>query len=280
MRKAAPILFLLFIYTLSFSQKADRIIAAGSAMTETVCALGDCGKIIASDRTSLYPAEIQKLPSIGYRSGISSEGIISLQPTLVIAEKDYVESAVLTQIQSAGIKVVIMERVYTLNGTKHLIRQIAEVLNKKPEGEKLITKIEGQLAEAKAIVQKSKVTPKVLCVYNRGTTSVDIAGTKTFSAILPYAGAEPAITGVDGYKPLNTEALMGANPDYLLMFESGVQSLGGIDGVLKIGGVAQTTAGRKKQIIAMDGIKLSNFGPRFGEAVKELTLQLHPDSQK
>jgi iron complex transport system substrate-binding protein len=274
MLKTAFISLLLFIYTVSFSQK---IITAGSAMTETVCALGDCSKIIASDRTSLFPAEIQKLPSIGYRTSISSEGIISLQPSLVIAEKDYVESTVLAQIQSAGIKVIVIERVYTIDGTKALIREVALALNKKAEGEKLISKIESELAEAKAIIKKSKVTPKVLCVYNRGTSSVDIAGTKTFSSILPYVGAEPAITGVDGYKPLNSESLMASNPDYLLMFESGVQSLGGVEGVLKIAGVAQTTAGKNKQIISMEGIKLSNFGPRFGEAVKELTLQLHPD---
>jgi len=277
MRNQVFIFLFTVITILSFGQK---IITAGSAMTETVCALGDCSKIIASDRTSLYPAEIQKLPSIGYRTSISAEGIISLQPSLVIAEKDYVEPAVLDQIKSTGIKLLIVERVYTVDGTKNMIRQIATELNKKAEGEKLISKIESQLAEANAIVKKSKVTPKVLCVYNRGTSSVDIAGTKTFSSILPYVGAEPAITGVDGYKPLNAEALIASNPDYLLMFESGVQSLGGVDGVLKIAGVTETTAGKKKQIIAMEGIKLSNFGPRFGEAVKELAIQLHPDTQK
>ncbi|HEY5822719.1 MAG TPA: ABC transporter substrate-binding protein [Cyclobacteriaceae bacterium] len=275
-KQVLTLLFALIVLG-SFGQK---IITAGSAMTETVCALGDCNKIIASDRTSLYPAEIQKLPSIGYRTSISAEGIISLQPSLVIAEKDYVEPAVLEQIKSTGIKLLIVERVYTIDGTKNMIRQIATELNKKAEGEKLIAKIESQLAEANAIVKKSKVTPKVLCVYNRGTSSVDIAGTKTFSSILPYVGAEPAITGVDGYKPLNAEALIASNPDYLLMFESGVQSLGGIEGVLKIAGVTETTAGKKKQIIAMEGIKLSNFGPRFGEAVKELAIQLHPDTQK
>jgi len=273
------VLAVLFAF-MAIASSGQKIITAGSAITETVCALGDCSKIIASDRTSLYPAEIQKLPSIGYRTSISAEGIISLQPSLVIAEKDYVELAVLEQIKSTGIKLLIVERVYTIEGTRNLIRQIATELSKKAEGEKLIAKIESQLAEANAIVKKSKITPKVLCVYNRGTSSVDIAGTNTFSSILPFVGAEPAITGVDGYKPLNAEALIASNPDYLLMFESGVQSLGGVEGVLKIAGVAETTAGKKKQIIAMEGIKLSNFGPRFGEAVKELAIQLHPDTQK
>ncbi len=277
MKKAVLSLFILVFGLSGYSQTPTRIITAGSAMTETVCALGDCNKIIASDRTSLYPSEIQKLPSIGYRSSINAEGVISLQPTLFIAEKDYVESTVLTQIKSTGVNVLIIERVYTLEGTIDLIRQIAKVLNKIPAGETLIKKIESELAEAKAIIKKSNMTPRVLCVFNRDKSSLNIAGTHTFSSILPYAGAEPAIHGVDGYKPLNTESLMAANPDFLLMFESGVQSLGGVQGVLAIPGVMQTTAGKKKQVIAMEGIKLSNFGPRLGEAVIELTQQLHKE---
>ncbi len=201
----------------------------------------------------------------------------SLQPTLLIAEKDYVEATVLTQIQSSGIKVLIIDRIYTFEGTKELIRKIATEVNRKAEGEKIITKIVGELENAKAIIKKSKVNPKVLCVYNRGASSVSAAGTNTFSEILPYVGATSAIKGIEGYKPLNAEALMASNPDYILMFESGVQSIGGIDGVLKIPGVDQTTAGKKKQVIVMDGIKLSNFGPRLGEAVKELTGYVHPD---
>jgi iron complex transport system substrate-binding protein len=246
-------------------------------MTETVCALGDCNKIVASDRTSLYPPEIKSLPSIGYRSGISSEGIISLKPTLVIAEKGYVEDAVLAQIRSTGVKIIVVQRAYSLEGTKNLIREIANTLNRKREGEELITRIESQLAEAATIVRKSKMTPRVLCVYNRGTTSFDVAGAKTFSDILPYVGAENALPGVNGYKPLNTEALITSNPDYILFFETGLKSLGGMEGVLNVPGVSQTKAGKSKQILAMDGIKLSNFGPRFGEAVKELVLLLHPD---
>jgi iron complex transport system substrate-binding protein len=256
-------------------------VTAGSAMTETVCALGDCGKIVATDKTSLYPENVQSLPSIGYRSSISAEGIIALKPTLFIVEKDYVEDAVIKQIRSTGTKVVAIARAYDLNGSKELIRTIAKELNKKSQGEQIIAKIESQLAEANAIARKARTStsgqasPRVLCIYNRGTQSFDVAGNKTFSNILPFVNATPAITGVEGYKPLNTEALIASNPDYLLMFESGVKSLGGVDGVLKVPGVDQTTAGKKKQVIVMDGIKLSNFGPRLGEAVKELAEALY-----
>lgn len=257
-----------------------RIVTAGSVVTETVCALGDCDKIVASDRTSLYPAHIQSLPSIGYRSSINAEGILSLRPDLVIVEKDYVDEAVLSQLRSSRIAIVMVEQQFSFEGAKETIEVIAKALNRNAEGEGLITKIEGELAEAQSWVAQSKESPKVLGVHNRGTALVNIAGEKTFTDIFPYVGATNAIKGVKGYKSLNSEALIASNPDYILFFDSGLQSLGGVAGALKIQGVAQTTAGKKKQIIAIEGIKLSNFGPRFGEAVKELTLLLHPEIQK
>jgi iron complex transport system substrate-binding protein len=272
-------ILLLFICILSYTSKvyAQRIITAGSALTETVCALGDCDKIIASDRTSLYPAHIQQLPSIGYRGGINAEGILSLKPTLVIAEKDYVEDAVLQQLTASGIKLVIIDRKYTFNDTKKFIAQIATALNRDAEGKKLIAKIEGEFAEANTMLKKATSVPKVLSVYNRGTSTISVAGKNTFGEILSYAGATSAVSDVEGYKPLNTEALIAANPDYLLMVSTGLESLGGIDGALKIPGVAQTVAGKRKQIISIESLKLTNFGPRFGEAVKELVVLIHPE---
>jgi iron complex transport system substrate-binding protein len=263
-------------FTVSLNAQ-QRIITAGSAITETVCALGDCDKIIASDRTSLYPASIQQLPSIGYRSGISAEGIISLKPTIIMAEKDYVDDAVLRQLSASGIQLVVVERKLNINDTKKYILQIASVLNRQPEAKKLIASIETDITEVKSLLKKSETIPKVVCVYNRGTTTLSAAGTGTFAEILPLVGAVNAFSNIDGYKPLNTEAFIAANPDYLLMVSSGFQSLGGIEGVLKIPGVAQTIAGKQKQIISLDSLMLTNFGPRIGQAVKELVLLLHPE---
>lgn len=275
------IVIFLLVIGISFSASAQqlRIITAGSALTETVCALGDCDKIIASDRTSLYPAEIQKLPSIGYRSSINAEGILGLKPTLIIAEKEYVEDAVLQQLAGSGIKLVIVDRKNTVDDTRKFIQQIATALHREAEGKKLIAKIDGELAEAKKMLTRAKTTPKVMCIYNRGTATVSIAGTNTFGEIVSYVGATSAVKDIDGYKPLNTEALIAANPDYLVMISTGLESIGGIEGMLNVPGVAQTTAGKKKQIVSLDSLMLTNFGPRVGEAVKALVVLLHPELQ-
>lgn len=270
--------FILFFTTLLFNAYGQqRIITAGSAITETVCALGDCDKIIASDKTSLYPAAIQQLPSIGYRSSITAEGIISLKPTLVIVEKNYVEEAVISQLSSSGVKLVVIDRPLNITGTKKLIEQIGSALHRPTEAAKLIAIIETDLADAKTILKKATSTPTVVCVYNRGTATISAGGSNTFADILPLAGGTNAIANIEGYKPLNTESLIVANPEYMLFASTGLESLGGMEGALKIPGVLQTTAGKKKQIISLDSLMLTNFGPRIGKAVKELVELLHPE---
>lgn len=273
---------LLIILSIGFFSNTNaqlRIITAGSAITETVCVLGDCNKIIASDKTSLYPANIQQLPSIGYRTSISAEGIISLKPNLVIAEKNYVDDAVLKQLSSTGIRLVIIDRKLSPVDTRKLIEQIGIALNRQTEAQKLISAIDAELAEVVSLLKKVKSKPTVLCVFNRGTTSVSTAGTDTFADILSYAGGVNAIANSEGYKPLNTEALIAANPEYLLFASTGIESIGGIAGALAIPGVAQTTAGKTKQILSIDTLMLTNFGPRIGKAIKALALLLHPELQ-
>jgi iron complex transport system substrate-binding protein len=273
------LLFVLLSTVVNISNAQQRVITAGSAITEIVCELGDCDKIIATDRTSLHPVKVQQLPSIGYRNSINAEGILSLKPTLIIAEKEYVEDAVLQQLSASGVKLVIVEKRVSFDDIRKSIEKIALALGRQAEGKALIAKNESALAEAKSMLQKSTSSPSVLCVYNRGTSTISVAGKDTFAEILSYVGTKNAIASIEGYKPLNTEALIASNPDYLLMISTGIESLGGIEGVLKIPGVAQTTAGKKKQIIGIESLRLTNFGPRFGETVKELVLLLHPELQ-
>lgn len=258
----------------------QRIITAGSSSTEIVCALGYCDKIIATDLTSKYPEKVQSLPSIGYRSGIAAEGIVSLTPDLIIFEKDYVKDEVISQIRSTGIKIIVVDHEQNFESTQRRIRAIALALNKQQDGEKLIQKISADLSALKKKVDASTNRPKVLCVYARGAGNMQVAGSNTSFGLLPLAGVENALAQVDGYKPLNAESLIQTNPDYILLFTSGLESIGGIDGVLAITGVAQTTAGKKRQIISMEGTFLTNWGPRVALAAEELFSLTHPEPKQ
>ena len=93
------------------------------------------------------------------------------------------------------------------------------------------------------------------------------------------AGGKNAVSGFDDFKPLTSEALVAANPDVILMFSSGMESLDGMEGTLSIPGMKEVNAGKNKQIITMDGQYLAGFGPRVGQAVKELNQRFIEISQ-
>ncbi len=255
----------------------QRIVTAGSSSSEIVCALGLCDKIVATDRTSLYPAKLQALPSIGYRTSISAEGIISQRPDLVIFEQEYGKDELIDQLKSTGIETLIVEQESNFESTQQRIRTISKALKKEKEGEALIQEISAELDELKQKVDATKERPKVLCVYARGHGNMQVAGRNTPFTLLEVAGTRNAVPDVDGYKPLNAESLIQANPDYILFFESGLQSIGGIEKALEITGVKQTTAGKKRQVIAMDGVMLTNWGPRVAQAAEQLFLLTHPE---
>lgn len=257
-----------------------RIVTAGSSSSEIVCALGACDQIVATDRTSRFPEMLQALPSIGYRSGIGAEGIISMKPDLVIFEEEYVKDEVVAQLKSTGIRTLLVGHEQNFESTKQRIRAISAELGKEPEGEALIEEIGTGLDKVKVKVDATTSRPRVLCVFNRGTGTMMVAGRNTSFGLIPLAGAVNAMAEVEGYKPLNTESLIQADPDYILFFASGLESIGGVDGALKIAGVAQTTAGKKRQIIAIDGIVLTNWGPRVAEAAMQLFQLTHPETAK
>ena len=85
------------------AQSLRRIVAVGGSVTETLYALGAQGELVGVDTTSLYPAEAQKLPSVGYARSLSAEGVLSLRPTLLLAAGEAGPPAVLRQLQSAGL---------------------------------------------------------------------------------------------------------------------------------------------------------------------------------
>ena len=90
--------------------------------------------------------------------------------------------------------------------------------------------------------------------------------------MISIAGGQNAVSDFESFKPLTAEAIVSANPDVILMFTTGAQSLNGV--FENVPGIMQTNAGKNKQIITMDGQYLAGFGPRTGEAALELNQKL------
>lgn len=253
------------------TQVKERIISLNGAITETLVALGEKENIIAVDVTSTYPENIKTTAQdLGHTSKISIESIMALKPTIIYATEKDLNDDFKSQLEKTKIRLEVIKQEFSLEGTKTLIKTVAKSLNNE-NYQPLLDKIDQDLQDLPSFENK----PKVLFIYARGAATLLVAGDKTpVNNIVGLAGGQNAVTEFEDFKPLTPESLLNSDPDYILMFTTGLQSMGGIDGVLKIDGINKTNAGKNKKVIAMDGLLLSGFGPRVGQAAKELNQLL------
>jgi len=248
-----------------------RIVSTNGAITEILSGLGLEDKIVGVDVTSNYPESVQKIPKLGHNREIAIEKIMEQKPTILLGLTSNIKPELLEQLNTAGVRGYLFDQDFSVDGTKKLITQIADSL-KRPEGAKpMIDKIDKDLSEKTTLENH----PKILFIYARGPGALTVMGKNTQAAsIIELSGGVNATNDFENSKPLTSEGLVAANPDIILMFDNGIQSLGGLDGLLSIPGVAQTNAGKNKRVIEMEGQYLLGFGPRVGQAVSELSKKI------
>ncbi|EGQ7693662.1 hemin ABC transporter substrate-binding protein [Vibrio vulnificus] len=245
--------------TLSLPLQAaqERIISAGSAVTELILALHAEQSLVAVDVTSQLP-EGQPLPKIGYHRRLSAEGLLALSPTKLIGSDEMGPAPVLQQLKSTGVDIEVVNTQANVDGLKARIDQIAAILNKPQEAQQLKSLVDQQVQSLKAnqpTVQKKKV---LFLLIHEGRTA-NVAGTDTTpDAIIRLAGAiNPAADRITAYKPLSSESMVEMQPDVILVSDRSFEKLGGPDAIIKMMPLlAATPAGQNKQIMAIDGAAL------------------------
>jgi iron complex transport system substrate-binding protein len=250
--------------TTETKQGPHRIVSLNGAVTEIISALGHEKEVVGRDVTSTYPETIKNTATdLGHVRSITLEAILKLKPTLVLGTDKDMNPELLEKLKAAGIKAEVFNQEFSIEGTEKLIEQVAKTIGNSNHA---------QLQEK---INTDQKLPKVLFIYARGANMLMVSGNNTpVDKMISLAGGQNAVTEFEDYKPLTPEALIKGNPDVILMFDSGLQSVGGVEGVLKIPGVDKTNAGKNKRIISMDGALLSGFGPRLGEGISQLNTLL------
>jgi iron complex transport system substrate-binding protein len=252
-----------------------RIVSVGGAVTETVFALGQDAKLVGTDSSSIFPEAATRLPQVGYQRQLSAEGVLSLKPNVVLAMAEAGPPNAVQQIESAGVKILRVNGENSIDGAKMKIREIAKALNVESKGEDLIIKLDADLSEAKQCADELQTRPRVLFIYARGSGTPQVSGTKTAAdAMINLAGGQNAVTEFENFKPLTPESMVASAPDFILLPTRGLESIGGIEGLLKTPGVSETPAGKNRRIITVDDLVLLGFSPRMGEGLKELCGKL------
>ncbi|MER6692063.1 heme/hemin ABC transporter substrate-binding protein [Streptomyces minutiscleroticus] len=257
---------------------ASRILPLNGGVAEIVFTLGLGDRVVGRDVTATFE-EAKKLPQVTKAHDVSAESVLSLRPSVVLADTDTGPKEAVEQIRDAGIPVVVLDPATKLSDVTTRTTRIAEALGVPEAGEALDKRMDEELAAARAGVPEGS-RPKVAFLYMRGSAAVYLIGGEGSGAdsLLEAAGAVDAGTaaGLDKpFTPITTEALAAAQPDVILMMTKGLESVGGLDELLKIPGIAQTPAGMNRRVVDMEDGVLLGFGPRTPLVIDILVDRIH-----
>lgn len=257
--------------------RPGRIVSLGGAVTEIIYRLGEGDRIVAVDTTSIFPAEATRAkPNVGYLRQLSAEGILSARPGVVLAADGAGPPDALRQVREAGVAVEAVPDDPTPAGIARKIEVVARVLGREAEGAALADEVGrgfAGLAASRARIVRPVRALFILSLQN-GRALVGGRGT-TADGMFALAGAENVATGFEGYKPMSDEAILAAQPEVVVMMETGP---GAVPAAEVLGGPALsgTPAGRDGRLVKMDGLYLLGFGPRTPEAARDLLTALKP----
>jgi iron complex transport system substrate-binding protein len=255
----------------------SRILPLVGSVTEIVFSLGLGDQVVGRDVGSSFP-EAGHLPVVTDGHQIDVEGVLSLRPTVVLADTWVGPPEAIEQLRASRVPVVVLDEAWTLDDVAPRIERVAAALGVPDAGHELIEATVSQIEQA-ASASDDDAGPRVAFLYLRGTAGVYLIGGagSGADALIEAAGAVDA--GVESglerpFTPITSEALIAAQPDVLLVMTGGLESVGGIDGLVELPGIAQTPAARDRRVIAVDDALLLSFGPRTGAVVAQLARGL------
>ncbi|MCP4817555.1 MAG: ABC transporter substrate-binding protein [Shimia sp.] len=251
----------------------SRIVSVGGELTEVVFALGEEHRLVARDTTSNFPASALELPDVGYVRRLSAEGVLSVNPDLILAVEGAGPPETMDLLKEAAIDVIEIENGFTRASVNEKIRAVAAVLGVPEKGDVLAARVDAEIATALASVDPANL-PRVLFVLSAAGGRVTVGGRETsVDAIISMAGGQNA-AGFDGWKQITEEAIITSGADVILMMDrSGDHALSNAD-VLAHPALGQTPAGQNGAVVRLDGMLLTGFSVRTGEAIAALAKSL------
>lgn len=269
----------------------SRILALDvyGTLAQTVFELGLGDRVVGRDVSSQF-AEIADRPVVTQNGHeLSAEAILALDPSVVLSDTSLGPFDVLLQLRDAGVPVIITDSHRGLDNLSSLTQQVADGLGVPDAGAALATRLETEAAAAAE--QVATLAPsdlgtrlRTVFLYVRGQAGVYYMFGEDSGAdsLIEAAGGYDVAgeIGWSGMKPVNDEGLVAAQPDVVLMMSKGLESVGGVDGLIEqFPALANTPAGENERIVAMDDDQVLSFGPRTAEVLNALAIALYaPDA--
>lgn len=255
----------------------SRVLALDRSGTlgATVYALGQGDRLVGRDISTGIPAlaDLPVVTSSGH--DLNAEAILSLRPTVVLTDYSIGPLEVQLQLRDAGIPVVILDEQRNRSTIEPQIRAVAEALGVPTDGERLSRAVHEQIEAAEAEIARAGAHPyRMVFLYLRGSAGIYYwfgRGSGADDLIDALGGVDVGSeSGLEGYRPVNAEAIVAAAPEVVMVMTEGLESVGGVDGLLEIPGLAETPAGRHRCVIDMRDDQILGFGPQFPGTLRAL----------
>jgi len=249
-----------------------RIVTIGGAATEIVFALGAGDRVVAVDLSSTFPPQVTQLPKVGYVRAISPEGVLSMEPDLIVATGALGPVGARKSIEQFPIDTILLPELKTLAELTDSIQRVAAHLETGEKGRALITEIREQLqlAASKSLAGEGQRPSVIFLLRPPGPSSFGMAGGRNTRAhnMIEMAGGRNAAASLTGFQTLAKESLLALNPEIILVGQS--EGHGGsheaIAAMLEDPALSAVDAIRDGAVhtVPLDDLA---FGPRLGEAV-------------
>jgi iron complex transport system substrate-binding protein len=265
---------------------ASRILALDTygTLATTVHALGMGDRLVGRDVSTGVPA-LADLPVVTHNGHeLNAEAILDLDPSVVLTDYSIGPLEVQLQLKEAGIPVVILDGARRRDVIAEQIRAVAEVLGVPERGELLAERTERDIAAAEAEVAamapaSEEARARMVFLYLRGTSGVYYwfgEGSGADDLIDALGGVDVASeVGLEGSRPINAEGLVKSEPELYLMMTHGLDSVGGVEGLLEVPGVADTEAGLAGCVVDMADSEILSFGPQFPHTLRALASAIY-----
>ncbi len=205
---------------ITLTQPPQRIVSLLPSLTETVCELGQCARLVGVDRYSDYPASVQKLPQVGGGLDPNIEAIVALQPDVVLMATS---SRAAERLRALGLKVLALEP-KTHADVKRVLEKIGQVLAV-PDAARIWRVIDAGTQAAAQSLPPGVTSLRVYFEVNPGPYG---AGEWSFiGETLTRLGVKNIIPAKLGPFPkLNPEYIVRANPDVIMIGQRSVDNMG------------------------------------------------------
>jgi iron complex transport system substrate-binding protein len=253
-----------------------RIVCVSKQLNEIIFALGAGDKVVGVDLSSTYPPEIKNLPTVGYHRLLSTEGIISLNPTVVFHDGGIAPETVIPQLQKVGIPIKEFHSPMTFDSTCILIHTLAKEFDADKKADELCAKLDADMKKAAEKRKEYKTVPRVLIIhYGRQMNNYFVMGKKgNQNSLIEMAGGVNA-ADTSGFRLLSAESIVNSQPDVILATDFGFDRLGSEDKFVELPGIGLTPAAKNHKIFRIEEHDLVYFGPRTGEIVTMIMELIH-----